>query len=125
MNIFNDTYIDSKISKSVRRALCQLDLKREGVQKVLTAANTLREKVQCPIARGATYAHVGFVTRKVAVFVSSKCGGNNRTHRAIQRRHELWGAEGWRLLVVQEDLLERLTAEQVQAQLMEALRATL
>jgi hypothetical protein len=105
------------VDESTRRALGQMDLEHPQLHRVLAAARVLGIKAKSPIFQKDCAAHVGFPSKKVALYVREKV---ELARYAVE--YEKWKAHGWKMFRVSHHQLRMLTDEQIVNHLREALK---
>jgi hypothetical protein len=106
------------VDESTRRALGQMDLDHQQLHRVLAAAKKLGVKAVSPAFRTDCAAHVGFPSKKIALYVREKV---ELARYAVE--YEKWKAHGWKMLRVSHGQLRILTDEQIVEHLKVALKS--
>lgn len=104
------------ITERVRRAIGQADISVPGVQRLITAIESLKLKATAPIHYNDCWAHVGIEKLRVAIYTKE-----HLEYAKVEFERELWEKRGWVLLAIARRSINRMTDEQLTAQLKEAL----
>lgn len=101
----------------IKRALAQVNLDSQQVQRVLAACKAAKLKAQSPIYDDVNWAHIGIPAKKVCIFLQS-CGVRDR----MDAKREGWKRVGWTMLSVTFSGVDRLTDDLLVKHLGDAVR---
>jgi len=106
------------VNESTRRALGQMDLDNEYVERIIGAVKRLGLKPASPCYMEDVAAHVGIPSLKISFFMRHVL-----ETAAVTEARKKWGRHGWISIPISHRQMEPLTDEQLSDQLHVALKS--